>query len=64
MPKGFLVTLLIIFVGQILIVTFGGEMFNVVPLQTGDWLRIVLCSSLILWVGETERLLKRILKRK
>lgn len=64
MPKGFLFTLLIIFVGQILIVTFGGEMFNVVPLQTGDWLRIVLCSSLILWVGETERLLKRILKRK
>lgn len=64
MPKGFLFTLLIIFAGQILIVTFGGEMFNVVPLQIGDWLRIVLCSSLILWAGELERLLKRLLKRK
>lgn len=64
MPKGFVITLLIIFVGQILIVTFGGEMFNVVPLQIGDWLLIVLCSSLILWVGEVERLAKRVMKRK
>ena len=64
MPKGFVITLLIIFVGQVLIVTFGGEMFNVVPLQVGDWLRIVLCSSLILWVGEVERLVKKVMKRK
>ena len=64
MPKGFMFTLLIIFVGQILIVTFGGEMFNVVPLQIGDWLRIVLSSSVILWAGEIERLAKRMLKRK
>ena len=64
MPKGFVITLLIIAVGQILIVTFGGEMFNVVPLQIGDWLRIVLCSSLILLVGEVERLVKRVMKRK
>ena len=63
-PKGFLFTLLIIVVGQILIVSFGGEMFNVVPLQMGDWLRIVLWSSAILWVGEAERLAKRMLKRK
>ena len=63
-PKGFMFTLLIIFVGQILIVTFGGEMFNVVPLQIGDWLRIVLSSSVILWAGEVERLAKRMLKRK
>lgn len=58
MPKGFICTLLIILVGQILIVTFGGEMFNVVPLQIGDWLRIVLWSSAILWAGEIERLVK------
>ena len=60
----FIFTLLVIFVGQILIVTFGGEMFNVVSLQIGDWMRIVLCSSVILWVGEVERLAKRMLKRK
>jgi len=57
--KGFDFTLLIIFVGQILIVSFGGEMFNVVPLPISDWLRIVLGTSVILWLGEIERLVGR-----
>ena len=55
--KGFCLTLAIIFVGQILIVTFGGEMFEVVPLSLGDWLRIVVGTSVILWVGELGRLI-------
>ena len=59
MRRGFGFTLLIIFVGQVLIVTFGGEMFNVVPLPVGDWVRIVLGTSVILWAGELERLLKK-----
>ena len=59
MRRGFGFTLLIIFVGQVLIVTFGGEMFNVVPLPVGDWVRIVLETSVILWAGELERLLKK-----
>ena len=63
-PKGFLLTLLIIFVGQILIVNFGGEMFNVEPLFMGDWLRIVLFTSLILWIGEIERWATRRAKKK
>ena len=63
-PKGFLLTLLIIFVGQILIVNFGGEMFNVEPLFMGDWLRIVLFTSLILWIGEIERWVTRRAKKK
>ncbi len=50
--KGFCLTLAIILVGQILIVTFGGEMFEVVPLSLGDWIRIILSTSLILWFGE------------
>ena len=54
--KGFLLTLAIIFVGQILIVTFGGEMFEVVRLAIGDWLRIILGTSLILWIGELGRM--------
>ena len=57
--RGFVFTLLIIFVGQILIVNFGGEMFNVVPLSFGDWLRIILGTSMILWIGELGRWLKR-----
>lgn len=57
--NGFMITLLIIFIGQIMIVSFGGEMFNVVPLPLGDWVRIVGFTSLILWIGEIERLVKR-----
>ena len=57
--RGFDFTLLIIGVGQILIVSFGGEMFNVVPLSIGDWIRIILGTSAILWVGEIERWLKK-----
>ncbi|MBQ6769565.1 MAG: calcium-translocating P-type ATPase, PMCA-type [Bacteroidales bacterium] len=57
--RGFGFTLLIIAIGQVLIVTFGGEMFSVMPLPLGDWLRIVIGTSVILWAGELERLAKR-----
>ena len=57
---GFGLTLLIIALGQVLIVTFGGEMFNVVPLSLGDWARIVLGTSVILWLGELERLVAKL----
>ena len=57
--KGFDITLVIIFIGQIMIVSFGGEMFNVEPLPFGDWLRIILGTSVILWIGEVERLIKK-----
>ena len=62
--KGFGITLLIIALGQVLIVTFGGEMFSVVPLPLGDWIRIILFTSFILWIGETERLVHRLKSRK
>ena len=48
-------TLAIIMVGQILIVTFGGDMFEVVPLSVADWVRIIAATSVILWVGELGR---------
>ena len=54
--KGFCLTLAIILVGQILIVTLGGEMFEVMPLPLGDWLRIIAGTSVILWIGELGRL--------
>ena len=57
--RGFGLTLLIIGLGQVLIVTFGGEMFSVVPLSFGDWLRIIVATSLILWVGEVGRWAKK-----
>ena len=55
LASGFLLTLVIIFVGQVLIVTFGGEMFEVVRLSIGDWVRIIAATSTILWVGEVGR---------
>lgn len=45
--------------GQILIVQFGGEFFNVQPLKILDWVIIVGSTSLVLWVGELCRLLSR-----
>ena len=56
LAKGFLLTLLIIFAGQVLIVSFGGEMFEVTPLSLGDWIRIILGTSIILWFGEIGRI--------
>ncbi len=57
--RGFGVTLFIIFLGQVLIVTFGGEMFNVVPLPFDDWVRIIVGTSVILWVGELVRWVRK-----
>ena len=58
--RGFGLTLLIIALGQVLIVSFGGEMFNVVPLPFDEWLRIIGFTSIILWLGEIERLVKKL----
>lgn len=53
--SGFLFTALLILVGQWLIVTFGGGMFNVVALQGVDWLIIIVSTSVVLLVGELLR---------
>lgn len=57
--KSFLFVAALILVGQYLIVTFGGQMFNVVPLSWKDWGVIIGSSSLVLWVGEIARLFKK-----
>lgn len=55
--KGFIFTALAIIIGQWLIVSVGGEMFNVVPLKLNDWIIIIASTSLVLIVGETFRLI-------
>ena len=55
----FLLIALIIFGGQILIVELGREFFNVVPLKFLDWVIIVGCTSIVLWIGELIRLFKK-----
>lgn len=56
---GFELALVIILVGQFVIVTFGGEMFNVEPLKWQDWLICIVATSPVLWIGEIVRLLKK-----
>ncbi len=46
-----------ILVGQVVIVTFGRQLFNVVPLALSDWLTIILSTALVLLVGELIRLI-------
>lgn len=55
----FLLIVTIIFGGQILIVELGREFFNVVPLKFLDWVIIVGSTSLVLWIGEIIRLIKK-----
>jgi Ca2+-transporting ATPase len=56
--RGFLFIAVVILVGQWLIVSFGGEMFNVVSLKPADWGIIIGFTSLTLWVGEIGRIVK------
>ena len=55
---------LIIVLGQVLIVSFGGEMFNVTPLSWQDWLIVIFGTSIVLWIGELFRLINRLKLKK
>lgn len=57
--QGFILIAMAIIIGQIFITTFGGEMFDVTPLQLDDWLIIIGGTSFVLWVGEIARLFRR-----
>ena len=51
--------LLLILVGQIAIVTWGGEVFRTVPITLRDWAIIVGEPRLVMWAGELSRWIKR-----
>ena len=57
--KGFNFIAGCILIGQILIVTFGGQMFNVTPLSLRHWVMIICGTSVVLWIGEAIRLFRR-----
>lgn len=61
--NGMLLVVGIILLGQWLIVTFGGEMFRTEPLSWKEWGVIIASTSIVLWIGELWRALKR-LRRK
>ncbi|MDR1542928.1 MAG: calcium-translocating P-type ATPase, PMCA-type [Prevotellaceae bacterium] len=54
---GFLAIAAVILGGQWLIVTVGGEMFNVTPLAAQDWKIIIGVTSTVLWAGEINKFL-------
>ena len=56
--SGFLIIAAIILGGQILIVELGGDFMNVQPLKFLDWVIIICCTSIVLWIGEFFRLFK------
>ena len=58
--KGFLWVTLIILAGQILIVSVGSSLFSVTPLKPMDWVYIFAATSIVLWIGEIYRLIRRL----
>jgi Ca2+-transporting ATPase len=50
--KPFLAIAALIFVLQIVIVQWGGEVFRTTPLLFRDWLAIIGSTSIVLWLGE------------
>ena len=57
--QGFIMIAAAIIIGQVVITTFGGAMFSVTPLLLTDWCLIITATSLVLWIGELLRLIKR-----
>ena len=57
--QGFIMIASAIIIGQVVITSFGGAMFSVTPLLLTDWCLIIAATSLVLWIGELLRLIKR-----
>ncbi len=57
---GMELVVLVILGGQFLIVQFGGAVFRTEPLDWQTWLLLIASSSVVLWVGELIRLVKRL----
>ena len=49
--------------GQFLIVQFGGAVFRTEPLDAVTWLTIIASTSLVLWIGELFRLIRRLTQK-
>ena len=57
---GLEIVAVVILVGQFLIVQFGGEVFRTEPLDWRMWALIIGGTSIVLWIGEINRLVKRL----
>ena len=61
---GMLSVALIILVGQFIIVTFGGKVFRTEALPLMEWVYIIGGTSIVLWIGEIWRGIKRMSSKK
>ena len=61
---GMISVAIIILIGQIMIVEFGGKVFRTVPLTLTEWIYIIAGTSIVLWVGEIWRWIQRIKAKK
>lgn len=60
--SGFLLISLVIVVGQVLIVTFAGKMFNVSPLAFMDWVWIMIITFPVLLIADVARTLINVVR--
>ncbi len=60
--RNFLLIALIILLGQVLITTFGGDMFRLMPLDLMTWLVLLLLTSPVLFIGELVRFISNTTK--
>lgn len=60
--SGFLGIAVVILIGQIIIVTFGGEMFSVTPLSVNDWIWIISLTSPVFIVADIIRFIANVSK--
>jgi Ca2+-transporting ATPase len=58
----FLLISLVILLGQVLIVSFAGDLFSVAPLSVADWGWIMLLTSPVVIIPEFVRIIKSILR--
>mgnify|MGYP000137379371 FL=1 len=49
--------------GQFVIVQIGGAVFRTEPLDFTTWMIIIASTSLVLWVGEGIRLVRRLMQK-
>jgi Ca2+-transporting ATPase len=61
--KYFLIIAMVIIVGQVLIVTFAGEIFNVEPISFEDWLWLIAITSPVLIVPDVVRFVSRVARK-
>jgi len=57
--RGFIVVACTIFIGQILMIQFGGGFFRTIPISFLDWLMVIGLTSIVLWFGEIKRFFAR-----